>query len=77
MQIPFLRRILAGLAGLAVLAILALLILPRVMSRADPLQVGYIPIIPMTQLFVLAGEGWAANRLELDSQGASVLPLAP
>ena len=24
----------------------------------------------------LAGEGWAANRLELDDQGASVLPLA-
>jgi homoserine kinase len=25
----------------------------------------------------LAGEGWAANRLGLDAQGASVLPLAP
>lgn len=25
----------------------------------------------------LAGEGWAANRLALDAQGASVLPLAP
>jgi homoserine kinase len=24
----------------------------------------------------VAGEGWAANRLELDAQGASVLPLA-
>jgi NitT/TauT family transport system substrate-binding protein len=70
MQIPSLRRILAGLAGLAVLAVLALLILPRVMSRAEPLQVGYIPIIPMTQLFVLAGEGWA-REAGLDLQTTS------
>ncbi|MDB5367583.1 MAG: nitrate transporter substrate-binding protein [Rhodospirillales bacterium] len=30
------------------------------------LRVGYIPILPMTPLFVLAGEGWAASQnLEL------------
>src|SRR5690348_7143205 len=54
MSFTSLRRILAGLAGAAVLAVL-----PQAASRAEPLQVGYIPIIPMTQLFVLEGEGWS------------------
>lgn len=29
--------------------------------RRQTLRVGYIPIIPMTQLFVLEGEGWARD----------------
>lgn len=42
---------LAGLAGLTARG-------ARAQSRAS-LRVGYLPIIPMTQLFVLEGEGWA------------------
>lgn len=35
---------------------------------ATPLRVGFIPIIPMTQLFVLKGEGWATQAgLELQT----------
>lgn len=27
-------------------------------ARAEPIRIGYIPILPMTQLFVMQGEGW-------------------
>jgi len=34
-------------------------LLPRGSRAASALRIGYIPIIPMTQLYVLSGEGWA------------------
>ncbi len=47
----------------------AVLIAGTISARADTtLDVGYIPIIPMSQLFVMEGEGWtrdAALKLEL------------
>ncbi|MCG5240724.1 ABC transporter substrate-binding protein [Azospirillum doebereinerae] len=40
--------------------------LPRGSRAASTLRVGYIPIIPMTQLYILSGEGWAKEAgLEL------------
>ncbi|WP_255542758.1 hypothetical protein [Azospirillum sp. INR13] len=62
------RRLLAGAAvlGAAVLGAAALgaaaagaaMALPLPAFAATTLRVGYIPIIPMTQLYVLTGEGW-------------------
>jgi NitT/TauT family transport system substrate-binding protein len=65
MQIPLSRRRFIHLSGTA--AGLAVLPLP---ANAAPvtLRVGYIPIIPMTQLFIMEGEGWtgqAGLRLQL------------
>jgi NitT/TauT family transport system substrate-binding protein len=65
MQISLSRRHFIHLSGTA--AGLALLPLP---ANAAPvtLRVGYIPIIPMTQLFIMEGEGWtgqAGLRLQL------------
>jgi len=65
MQISLSRRRFIHLSGTA--AGLALLPLP---ANAAPvtLRVGYIPIIPMTQLFIMEGEGWtgqAGLRLQL------------
>lgn len=55
------RALLASAAALA-----GSVALPRLSAAATPLRVGYIPIIPMTQLYVLAGEGWAKEAgLEL------------
>ncbi|GIL41701.1 ABC transporter substrate-binding protein [Roseiterribacter gracilis] len=44
----------------------ALAFAPSARAAPTTLRVGYIPILPMTPLFVLAGEGWAASQnLEL------------
>ncbi|SMH35610.1 ABC transporter substrate-binding protein [Azospirillum agricola] len=52
----------AALAGSAAL--------PHPTRAATTLRVGYIPIIPMTQLYVLSGEGWAKEAgLELTTTG--------
>jgi NitT/TauT family transport system substrate-binding protein len=50
------RTVLAGLAALPVWGLT-----PGKGRAADRrvLRVGYIPIIPMTQLFIIEGEGWA------------------
>ncbi|PWC80338.1 nitrate ABC transporter substrate-binding protein [Azospirillum sp. TSH100] len=53
------RDLLAGAAALGVAAVTASLSQP--VFAATGLRVGYIPIIPMTQLYVLTGEGWAAE----------------
>ncbi len=53
------RHLLAGAAALGGLAVSASLPLPA--FAATELRVGYIPIIPMTQLYVLTGEGWAKD----------------
>lgn len=54
------RRLLTGAAVLgAIAAGAASLPLPAIAATA--LRVGYIPIIPMTQLYVLTGEGWAKD----------------
>ena len=60
------RRLLAGSAVLGAAALGAVaagaaasLSLPA--FAATTLRVGYIPIIPMTQLYVLTGEGWAKD----------------
>ncbi len=50
------RALLAAAAAVAGSAAL-----PRPSAAATPLRVGYIPIIPMTQLYVLNGEGWAKD----------------
>jgi NitT/TauT family transport system substrate-binding protein len=63
-----LRWLAAGALAPALCGLGGALALPR-RARAQTrvtLRVGYIPIIPMTQLFVLAGEGWAqAAALDL------------
>lgn len=53
------RELLLGAAALAIAAATASLPLPA--FAATGLRVGYIPIIPMTQLYVMTGEGWAAE----------------
>lgn len=53
------RELLLGAAALGIAAAAASLPLPA--FAATGLRVGYIPIIPMTQLYVLTGEGWAAD----------------
>lgn len=52
---PMNRRALLASAA----ALVGSVALPRWSAAATPLRVGYIPIIPMTQLYVLSGEGWA------------------
>ncbi|KAA0595559.1 NitT/TauT family transport system substrate-binding protein [Azospirillum lipoferum] len=53
------RDLLMGAAALGFAAATTSLSLPA--FAAAGLRVGYIPIIPMTQLYVLTGEGWAAE----------------
>ncbi|CAO3362420.1 ABC transporter substrate-binding protein [Azospirillum melinis] len=53
------RELLLGAAALGIATVAASLPLPA--FAATGLRVGYIPIIPMTQLYVLTGEGWAAD----------------
>ena len=65
MQIPLSRRRFIRLSGTA--AALTLSPLPAIAAPVT-LRVGYIPIIPMTQLFIMEGEGWtgqAGLRLQL------------
>jgi NitT/TauT family transport system substrate-binding protein len=57
---PIARRdLLVGAAALGVAAAAASLPLPA--FAATTLRVGYIPIIPMTQLYVITGEGWSKD----------------
>lgn len=57
---PIARRdLLVGAAALGIAAATASLPLPA--FAATTLRVGYIPIIPMTQLYVITGEGWTKN----------------
>ncbi|MCW7945390.1 serine kinase [Streptomyces hygroscopicus] len=51
--------------------------IPAVISGAGPTVLALADDDSADKVADLAGEGWAANRLDLDSQGASVLPLAP
>ncbi|WP_148219784.1 ABC transporter substrate-binding protein [Azospirillum sp. B510] len=53
------RDLLAGAVILGAGAAAASLSPPA--SAATGLRVGYIPIIPMTQLYVITGEGWAGD----------------
>jgi len=58
MQIPLSRRRFIHLSGTTA----ALTVLPLSADAAPvTLRVGYIPIIPMTQLFIMQGEGWTAQ----------------
>ncbi|MHC3815899.1 homoserine kinase [Streptomyces sp. DT9] len=50
---------------------------PAVISGAGPTVLALAEDGAADKVAQLAGEGWAANRLTLDAQGASVLPLAP
>ncbi|GAA3218823.1 hypothetical protein GCM10020256_23090 [Streptomyces thermocoprophilus] len=50
--------------------------IPAVISGAGPTVMALVDTDSADKAQALAGEGWAANRLELDLQGASVLPLA-
>ncbi|WP_371669135.1 homoserine kinase [Streptomyces sp. NBC_00289] len=50
---------------------------PAVISGAGPTVLALVDHESADKVAHLAGEGWAANRLELDAGGASVLPLAP
>ncbi|MGN9760616.1 homoserine kinase [Streptomyces sp. SD31] len=50
---------------------------PAVISGAGPTVLALVDDESADKVAHLAGEGWAANRLDLDAQGASVLPLAP
>lgn len=49
---------------------------PAVISGAGPTVLALAAEDTADKVSLLAGEGWAANRLTLDSAGASVLPLA-
>ncbi|KAA0573073.1 ABC transporter substrate-binding protein [Azospirillum sp. Sh1] len=53
------RDLLVGAAALGIAAAAASLPLPAL--AATTLRVGYIPIIPMTQLYVITGEGWTKD----------------
>lgn len=53
------RDLLVGAAALGIAAATASLPLPAFAATA--LRVGYIPIIPMTQLYVITGEGWTKD----------------
>ena len=53
------RELLVGAAALGIAAAAASLPLPA--FAATTLRVGYIPIIPMTQLYVITGEGWTKD----------------
>ncbi|MFF5500529.1 homoserine kinase [Streptomyces roseolus] len=50
---------------------------PAVISGAGPTVLALADEKTADKVALLAGEGWAANRLDLDAPGASVLPLAP
>lgn len=50
---------------------------PAVISGAGPTVLALVEDGAADKVALLAGEGWAANRLTLDAAGASVLPLAP
>ena len=50
---------------------------PAVISGAGPTVLALADDGSADKVARLAGEGWAANRLDLDAAGASVLPLAP
>ena len=61
MQLPLARRRFLHLTGAAAaFALPGALALSPLASAQTPvtLRVGYIPIIPMTQLFIMEGEGW-------------------
>jgi NitT/TauT family transport system substrate-binding protein len=58
MQFPLSRRRFIYVSGTA--AALALSPLPAIAAPVT-LRVGYIPIIPMTQLFIMEGEGWTGQ----------------
>ncbi|MGC5412053.1 homoserine kinase, partial [Streptomyces sp. DT225] len=49
---------------------------PAVISGAGPTVLALAGDGAADKVARLAGEGWAANRLALDAQGASVLPLS-
>lgn len=49
---------------------------PAVISGAGPTVLALVEESAADKVARLAGEGWAANRLDLDVDGASVLPLA-
>jgi homoserine kinase len=49
---------------------------PAVISGAGPTVLALAEAGTADKVARLAGDGWAANRLALDAQGASVLPLA-
>ncbi|GAA3854514.1 homoserine kinase [Streptomyces sedi] len=49
---------------------------PAVISGAGPTVLALADEAQVDKSALLAGEGWAANRLSLDTAGASVLPLA-
>ncbi|MFD3354161.1 homoserine kinase [Streptomyces fradiae] len=51
--------------------------IPAVISGAGPTVLALAEDGAADKVALLAGEGWAANRLALDTAGASVLPLAP
>ncbi len=53
------RDLLVGAAAFGIAAATASLPLPA--FAATTLRVGYIPIIPMTQLYVITGEGWTKD----------------
>ena len=50
--------------------------IPAVISGAGPTVMALADADTADKVEQLAGSDWAANRLSLDSQGASVLPLA-
>jgi homoserine kinase len=50
---------------------------PAVISGAGPTVLALVDEASADKVADLAGQGWAANRLDLDVEGASVLPLAP
>ncbi|MYV65927.1 homoserine kinase, partial [Streptomyces sp. SID2131] len=50
---------------------------PAVVSGAGPTVLALAERGTADKVALLAGEGWAANRLDLDASGACVLPLAP
>ena len=62
MQLPLARRRflhLTGAAAALALPAAALALSPAALAQTPvTLRVGYIPIIPMTQLFIMEGEGW-------------------
>lgn len=51
--------------------------IPAVISGAGPTVLALADAATADKIADLAGQGWAANRLDLDAAGASVLPLAP
>jgi homoserine kinase len=51
--------------------------IPAVISGAGPTVLALADEESADKVAHLAGQGWAANRLDLDEAGACVLPLAP